>query len=390
MAEAIFWCSLVFILYTYFGYPLTLWVTLKIAAVPILKSYQKDLPFVSIVIAARNEESRIKKRILNLADQDYPSDLLEIIVVSDGSIDGTELELDDLKISSPELLKNLKVLRLARSSGKASALNLGLRIAKGEVIVFADVRQTFAKNAVSELVANFSDENIGGVSGELLFIDENSSTVKHEMGVYWNYEKFIRKAESGTGSVIGATGAIYAIRQNIFMELPANTILDDVLTPLNIVGQGKRIVFDGKAVAYDSFSRGVDQEWNRKVRTLAGNWQLFFTPGVVRKAISKGYFFRLFWHKMARVIVPFMLVALYFSSLCIESVFYTSSVLLQSLFYGTVIVSNSIKQYQDNRIIKVARFFCILNIAALVGFYIWFSGKSSYIWKSEIPGGQGR
>ena len=237
--EVIFILSLLFVFYTYLGYPVFLYCWSIIVKKNVNKRHNKPEPFVSVVIAAKNEEKNIKRRIKNLLDQNYPINKLEIIIVSDGSNDNTNIIVQDLikKLSDTSLLYGNNILKLIHynsSHGKPYAINKGVKEAKGKIVVFTDCRQRFSKDAIKHLVANFNDKDVGCVSGELVFEKTPGSSIQAEMGVYWNFEKWLRKTESKTGSVLGATGAIYAIRRELFQPIPNSTLLDDVLIPLNI------------------------------------------------------------------------------------------------------------------------------------------------------------
>jgi poly-beta-1,6-N-acetyl-D-glucosamine synthase len=276
--------SLMFIIYTYLGYPALLFIKAKLFPKSIYKKSNAKLPFVSVVIATKNEAANIQQRLNNLLEIEYPKSLFEIILVSDGSNDDTNQLVKRYTNSH----KNIHLISYFPSQGKPFALNMGVRKALGEIIVFADSRQRFQKKAVAELVENFNDPHVGCVSGELILYDSHDSSIKKEMGTYWHYEKIIRKLESKSGSVVGATGAIYAIRKTLYKDIPCKTILDDVLTPMNIVMQGYRCIFEPSAVAYDSVSKNIESEMTRKIRTLAGNWQLLrLEPGILLPCNNK-------------------------------------------------------------------------------------------------------
>lgn len=374
MLEILFWFSLGFIFYTYIGYPVLLWFQAGIFTKKIEK--QPCTPFVSVVISALNEEKRIASRLENLLEQQYPGECLEILVVSDGSIDRTG------EIVRTFSDRNVRLLEIPERKGKAAALNLGIAESRGEIVVFADARQRFEPDAISQLVANFSDPSVGCVSGELMFQEDTESSVKLEMGAYWKYEKWIRKMESQTGSVVGATGAIYAMRRKLYTPLPAATLLDDVLSPMNVVGQGFRVVFDSKAIAYDILSDDVVQEWRRKVRTLTGNWQLLsLAPWLLIPWRNKEWG-RFLSHKVCRILVPFFLVALFALSLKLEDPFYEVFLLVQLACYGLAIIGYFFSSLQSYKIFSIPCFFMVMNIAALFGFFYWISGTGTGIWKA--------
>jgi len=381
VSKFIFWFSIFFILYSYLGYPLILFILSKLFPRPCKKNNEFSHPYVSVIVASNNEEGKIGRRVKNLLAQEYPPGRLEIIVVSDGSTDATETIVKQLAMEQTSGQASIFCYAYSPSKGKPTALNLGVQKARGEIIIFADSRQQFEKNTIPELVANFADPLIGGVSGELVFLEEGESRIKMQMGAYWKYEKLIRKLESKSGSVVGATGAIYAIRKHLYQPLPAETILDDVLTPLNIVFQGYRIVFDGQAVAYDFISQDVKQEWHRKVRTLSGNWQLVSISPLFRNSLHNFFFWRIFSHKFARLFVPFFLIALLLSSLLADGVIYSLVACGQIIFYLVSLLFLLVVPLRRNPILKLCYFFCLLNIAAFFSFFVWCSGRCGSSWK---------
>jgi cellulose synthase/poly-beta-1,6-N-acetylglucosamine synthase-like glycosyltransferase len=368
----IFWTALLLILYAYLGYPLCMLIFNNISHKNVRKG--KITPFVSVVIAAHNEERNISQRLNNLFKQDYPMERLEIIVVSDGSTDRT------VEFVSSFINKRVYIVDLRVNQGKAIALNHGVSMARGEIIVFADARQEFRQDAISQLVANFVDPLTGCVSGELLFLQDPASKIQAEMGVYWNYEKRIRRNEAATGSVVGATGCIYAIRRELYRPLPAGTILDDVLTPLNIATQGKRVLFESQAIAYDIISKEVFQEWRRKVRTLAGNWQLLSLAPWILLPWTNPLWWRFVSHKLSRLLAPFALVILFIVGLLLPGGLFKIFTLLQLSFYGIALAGFLLPTTRSIRLVNLSYFFVVLNAAAIAGFWKWASGGCASTW----------
>ena len=377
--QFLFWFSILLISYTYIGYPLQVWLLAKLRPRPILKGDPRNVDTaVSIVISARNEQQTIRQRIENLLAQDYPTDLLEIIVVSDGSTDGTAAIVQQLIDEHPA--STLKLLILEQNMGKPTALNTGVAAASSEFIIFTDCRQTFEPDVIRQLLANFNDPDVGSVSGELKFWQDSDSHIQAEMGAYWTYEKFIRRNESASGSVVGATGAIYALRKELYRPLPASALIDDVLTPLNVAKQAKRIVFDGSAVAFDIVSSNAAQEWRRKVRTLAGNWQLInLCPGLLRPSVNS-LFWRFIGHKFLRLLVPFALITLLLTSFTQN--YWLAQVFgwLQVVVYCLVITAHFNHSIRKFSLINTAYFFTVLNLAALVGFGRWIRNTHVTSW----------
>ncbi len=320
----VFWISAIVAAYVYVGYPLVLAAWAPLAARRRERAASRrpppasapPTPPVSIVVAVHNEAAALPARLDNLLSLDYPADQREIVVVSDGSTDAT-----------PSVLASYVQVRALclPPLGKAAALNEGVRAATHDLIVFADARQRFAPDALRRLVARFGDPEVGAVSGELVIDAERdapaaaASQVGEGVGLYWRYEKWIRRHESEVGSVVGATGAIYAVRRALWTPLPPGTLLDDVLAPMRIALGGHRVVFEPGALAFDAVSPDAAVERRRKVRTLAGNYQLVrLEPRLLLPWINP-LFVQFLSHKIGRLVVPYALMALLFSSMALSS-----------------------------------------------------------------------
>ncbi|NVN97995.1 MAG: glycosyltransferase family 2 protein [Geobacteraceae bacterium] len=370
----IFWSAMLALFYTYAGYPLVIAI---LARRRVSVARCNITPIISVVIAARNEASRIGQRLENLVNQAYPGDRVEIIVVSDGSTDQTNA------VVTAYADKGVTLIETGMEVGKAAAVNVGVAAAHGEIIVFADARQRFAEDVLMRLVANFNDEKVGCVSGELLLVADGSSSIEAEMGAYWRYEKWLRKNESDSGSTVGATGAIFAIRRHLFQPLPNGTILDDLLTPLNVVRQGYRSVFDSSAVAYDSFSKDAKSEWCRKVRTLSGNWQLLSLKPDLLLPWKNPLFFRFVSHKLLRLVMPAVLLIALITSLMLQGLTYRVAAAVQVTLYGAAIVGLLLPNSFCNRFMNLCKFFLLMNAATVSGFWHWMRGRTEGVWVSS-------
>jgi biofilm PGA synthesis N-glycosyltransferase PgaC len=376
----LFWISFAVIAYTYFGYPLCLAILKKVQSCPVDKGPFE--PKVSVVIAACNEERNIVKRVDNLLAQAYPAAKIEIIIVSDGSTDRTA------ELARRNENATLRVVELSHSRGKAAALNAGMAQASGELVLFCDARQIFEEDVISQLASNFADPAVGCVSGELILLCNAASRIQVEMGAYWKYEKWIRKAESASGSVVGATGAIYAIRKKLFKTLPQGTLLDDVLTPMNIVMQGYRCIFDGSAVAYDILSKDLSQEAQRKVRTLAGNWQLLSLAPALFLPWRNPILVRFISHKICRLVVPFLLPILLTSCLLLaRDPGYRVISGAQLLFYSLALLGALLPGMRKVKVVNLIYFFVTMNLAAASGFWRWVTGQCSTAWQPACTKG---
>ncbi len=384
--ELIFWLSLVVLAYTYFGYPFLLWMGSKLFSKPVRK--EQISPSVTFVVVAYNEEGYIGKKIDNILSLDYPKDKLEIIIGSDGSTDRTN-EILDTKSPRQQVTKShvkYRVIISKERRGKVSLLNEIVPQAKGEIIVFSDARQMFDVSALRELVSNFADEKVGCVSGELVFDDEEKSGVAGGVGFYWRYEKWMRKLESNIHSMVGATGAIYAIRKGLFTPPPPNTILDDVFIPLKVVQRRFRAIFDPQAKAFDKVASTSREEFTRKVRTLAGNFQLFVLCRELFNPFKSPVAFQFFSHKFLRAVAFLFLMSLFISNLFLMDKFpYSITMVAQVIFYTTAIIGWMLEKASvKSRLCSIPYVFCVLNFAALKGFLNFLAGKYSVKWEKAV------
>ena len=372
--ETLFYVSAGFICYTYLVYPLVIYLWGTILPRSVEKRYQA-LP-LSVVLAVKNEEINVKTRIENLLSQDYEADLVEIVVVSDGSSDRT------VELARAFDKKRVKVIESPVSVGKSGALNIGVENASNDIIVFADARQQFGDNVFAELAAMFYDDKIGAVSGELVIERGIDSEVHEGVGLYWKYEKLIRHKESAVDSSVGATGSIYAIRKKLYKPLPEHTLLDDFVVPMRIVLQGYRVIYIRSAKAYDLSSATASQEFDRKVRTLAGNFQAVAIEKQLLVPWKNRVFFQFISHKLARLLVPYFCVLALLSSGVLAGDFFKSVFLLQVFFYAIGFLNvTPIGSSKAGAIIRVSWTFTVLNAAAVKALVVFLTGRDQKIWK---------
>jgi biofilm PGA synthesis N-glycosyltransferase PgaC len=370
----IFWLAASFVGYSYLGYPVWLWLRSRWSPRPVRRSCAT--PSVSAVMVVRNEEAIIERKIDNLLTLDYPQDKLDIVVVSDGSSDGTAAILAEYAGNS-----RVRTLLKPASQGKAAGLNDAIRLATGDVLLFTDARQQIEAGALRLLIENFADNEVGAASGELMLGDPTTGETGKGMGLYWRVEKKIRELESASGSVAGATGAIYCARRSLLAlpPLPEGTILDDVLLPMLVARQGSRVIFDVRAQAWDSPDLGDGREFSRKVRTLTGNYQLLqIAPWLLRA--ENPIRFEFISHKLSRLAVPFALLALLIASIALPSPFYRVALAAQIAFYAlSLIALSNFKIGPLSRIADPARTFVVLNSAAVIAFVNFVTGRKA-IW----------
>lgn len=374
-AVIVFWCAVALLAYTHAGYPLLLWAWARLRERP--SRAQPIEPEVSVLVVAYNEAARIEGRIDNLLAQDYPRDRLEIILASDGSTDDTPALAQ--RYGGP----GFRFVDCGRRRGKASALNELIPRARGEIVVLADARQRFAPGAIRELVKHFADPEVGAVSGELVLVGgAGGSAVGEGVGFYWHYEKFIRRNESRVDSTVGATGAIYALRRELFEAIPPDTLLDDVLIPMRIVRRGFRVLFEPAALAYDRVAPTAEAEFARKVRTLAGNFQLFARAPWLFNPRANRLWLQALSHKACRLLSPFCLAAVLAANLALlEDAFYRITLAGQLALYAAAAAGHLLRNSgRKNRLTGVPYAFCLLNWAVVIGFLRFISGRQRVTW----------
>ena len=367
----LFWGSAILVAYTYLGYMGWLWLQSVIWPWPVLRSQQQ--PYVSVVMVVRNEERWLERKMQNLLQLDYPQALYQVVVVSDGSTDSTESILRRYA-SDPQV----RVLMNQLSRGKASGLNDAIALAAGDVVVFTDARQKIEHGAIRALVENFADPNVGCVSGALMLGDPTLGEAHQGMGAYWKIEKKIRELESESGSVVGATGALYAVRRELLVSVPEGTILDDVYIPMQVVRQQKRVVFEPLAKAWDIPDLGGGLEFARKVRTLSGNYQLVqLAPWIL--SWRNPLLWRFLSHKLLRLAIPFALAAMLVASLLLNAPLYHLTLFLQLCFYALALLAFARLPRLGliGRVADAAGTFVMLNTAAVVAFANFVAGRKA-------------
>lgn len=364
--QVLFWFSFCLLGYTFCGFPAVISCLARLFPKKV-HTDESTKPSISIVLAAHNEENRIEARIQNLLASDYPADRIELIIVSDGSTDRTVergKSFNDHRV---------RVIAEPQRSGKAHCLNAGVAAARGEIIVFGDMRQRFEPDTIARLASHFADPSVGAVSGALE-IEKSASAIGGGVDAYWKLEKFIRFSEARFDSSIGCTGAVYAIRRDCFRPVPADTILDDVVIPMQIALQGKRVLFDPKAIAYDPQTLEPEREKIRKQRTLAGNFQMMFRYMGWLLPWKNRLWWQLISHKYLRLLAPFfMLLALIANALLLEKPFYQLIFPAQCAFYGLALAGRLFPSAKI-RLLSIPAGFVFLNLMTLNGLYHHMAG----------------
>ncbi|MGQ7848308.1 glycosyltransferase family 2 protein [Granulosicoccus sp. 3-233] len=371
----LFLVSALFVVYTYALFPLFLHLRAKGKSLPSIVT-PTDWPTVSIVIAAHNEAKNLPTKLTSLEALDYPAELVEWIIVSDGSTDGTHALLQEAFDGHPRR----HVRHLESALGKCGALNAGVSMASHDIILFMDARQPVSENAIRKLVPYFSHEQIGAVSGELV-LSEDGSLEAANFGLYWRYEKWIRDNESRLFSTTGATGALYAVRRADFTPNAVGTLLDDFNTPVEQLKKGKRTLFVPGAYAFDEAADDIKQEFRRKVRNLAGNWQSFQTHSWLFNPARNPVWWQFLSHKFFRLLVPYALIIAFLSAwfgdgLFLELMFYS-----QLAFYAAAAASFADLPGTGNKVFTMIKIFTQLNLAAFIATARFFLSGKAISWR---------
>ncbi|QDT52959.1 Poly-beta-1,6-N-acetyl-D-glucosamine synthase [Caulifigura coniformis] len=327
VVEIVFWASVVLLAYIYAGYPLLVWMLARFRGRPVSRGAFEGT--ISVILVAYNEAGRMTARLANVLASTAEPQVLEILIGSDGSTDATAA------ISSAYPDSRVCGFEFTDRRGKPSVINDLVAHARGDILLFLDARQDLGPDAVARLLENFADPAVGVVSGELVFRrDTASGTAAEGVGFYWTYEKMIRTAEARYRSVPGATGAFYAMRRELFRPIPAQTILDDVVIPMQAVERGYRCLLERGAEAYDRPSVSSSKESVRKRRTIAGCAQLIVAQPRWLLPWRNPIWWEFCSHKLLRLASPVLLLAAGISNLWLMSLpLYSVMLSLQFALY---------------------------------------------------------
>lgn len=362
------------IVYVLAGYPLLLrWLALH-RACPVQRRPWE--PTVSVIIAVYNGEGFLEAKLRSVLALDYPADKIEILVASDGSTDHTE------EIAERFAAHRVSVLRLPRG-GKPAALNAAISKARGEILILTDVRQPLERASVTYLMENFVDPKVGVASGELLIL-AGATQGEADIGLYRRFENWIRGNLSLIDSTFGATGSFYAIRRTLAVPIPQDTLLDDVYLPLAAYFQGYRLVMDSRARAYD-LPTSPETEFPRKVRTLAGNYQILRAyPELLGP--SNRMWVHFVSYKFGRLLLPWLLLALAAASLGLSPPWRGIMLTGQAACYGLALADPwIIKPRLLKRFSSSAHTFVVMMIATLGGLSVFFIPPRT-LWKVTAAG----
>jgi biofilm PGA synthesis N-glycosyltransferase PgaC len=372
----VFWSSLTILFYIYVGYPLLLVVLARWKGRTTQKA--NITPKVSVIVAAHNEEPVIREKIQNILMADYPPELLDVVVVSDGSTDWTNPLVQAMTD------RRIKFYAYHPRRGKAYALNQAAGLVTGEILIFSDANVLCDKEAIRNLVRNFADPSVGAVCGKVLLTSSRHGEKEPSgEGFYMRYEGFLHEKEGQVHTMVGIDGAMYAIRAELFEPLPERTIIDDFVIAMRAPQKGRRIVYEPEARGVEFVVPSVSKEYKRKVRMIAGGYQAIeLLRFLLNPLKSPLLVFQFVSHKVLRWLSPFFLIGLLLSNLFLvqESGFGLMFV-GQLVFYGCAclgFVSGTLRQY---KIFYVPYYFCATNIAALHGLGRYLLNQQSVTWE---------
>lgn len=376
IAQTIFWISVVALFYTYIGYPLLVYAVSRLLPKSI---NQADFaPLVTVLITAYNEERDIRTKLENTLQIDYPKEKLEILVASDCSNDRTD------EIVKEFAAKNVKLYRQTERLGKTMAQNVAVEKAAGEIILFSDATTMYEREVLNAMLPNFADKTVGCVAGKLIYVDDSDSTVGKGAKSYWNYETFLKEAESRACSLIGASGCLYAVRKSAYQPMYAEACSDFLICTI-LYRQGLRSVYEPNAVCTEETNRRTDKEMRMRVRVISQTFTDLWRNRAMMNPLKSGFYaIELISHKVFRYAVPLFLLLVFFSSmiLAFSSTVFVAIFGLNVAFYFLAFVSWLLERtVKSLGILAIPLYFVLTNLASLIGFYKFLRGERYARWE---------
>lgn len=382
--EVGFWMCLGLIVYIYIGYPVCVFL---LSAISGHRPNSSPLePTVTVVISAYNEEAEIEMTVINKLNQDYPPDRLKVVVVSDGSTDRTEMIVQRLQRDHPH---RLMLLRQEPRQGKTQALNMAFQHLSSEVVVFADANSIYASDATRALVNNFSDPSVGYVTGHMIYGNPGSTGIGVGSSSYMSYENALRTWESNIGSIVGVDGGIDAIRRQCYRPMRPDQLPDFIL-PLSVVEQGKRVVYEPRAMVFETALADPFQEFRMRVRvSLRAMWGLYDKKHLLNPFRFHLFAWQLMSHKVLRYGAFLPLAGLLFLNILAvnRDAFYAWSLGVQVSMYAVAMLGHFMRQssWIEAKLLS-PYYFVILNAACILAFWKFVTGQKMILWKPRLGG----
>jgi cellulose synthase/poly-beta-1,6-N-acetylglucosamine synthase-like glycosyltransferase len=381
-------CALA-VLHTYLLYPVTLavldWLhrrqTMPATTSASASAPENKIPFVSVIVAAYNEQKVIEARIINALGLYHPQDRLEVIIASDGSDDSTP----DLVSQAASTDSRVRLLDYRERRGKVNVLNDAVSAARGDVLLFSDANVVFKPDALKALLAHFNNPRTAVVCGRLIFEDGLTSDVKTE-GLYWKLETWMKTREGRRGALLGANGAIFAMRKALWKPCPPDTLVEDFFIPMRLLEQGWHVYYEPSAIAIEEAAPSIEDEFVRRTRIGAGDFQALSRLLPMLSPLRGFASYAFFSHKVLRWLTPFFLLGALLSGLALAlfnpGILFILLLTLQFGFYALAI-SGVFWRPQNiiGRILAVPTQFVMMNLALLLGFFRWITRSQRVAWK---------
>lgn len=376
VSEVVLWSSAAALFYTYAGYPLLLGLVSALRPQRVQRG--EFAPTVSIIITAYNEERHLKAKLENTLALDYPRDLLEIIVASDCSTDRTD------EITREFNAQGVRLYRQSERLGKTAAQNSAVERARGEIILFSDATSLYEPDVLRAIVPNFADGKVGCVAGRLVYVDGSDSDVGRGARSYWGYETFLKRHESRAGSLIGASGCLYAVRKAAYVPL-YHEACSDFIIATKMVEQGLRAVYEPNAVCTEQTNRQSDKELKMRVRIIAQTFTDLWRHRAMLNPLRSGFYgVQLLSHKVMRYLVPFFLMGLFVASAVLApgSPAYRLLLAAQVGGYACPALAWMLNRVGiRSRLLAFPQYFMLANLASLIACYQFLRGERYASWE---------
>ncbi|HEY0458840.1 MAG TPA: glycosyltransferase family 2 protein [Pyrinomonadaceae bacterium] len=385
IAQMIFWLSIAALAYVYAGYPVLVYLVSRLFPKKIQRAASE--PKVTILITAYNEENAIRRKIENTLLIDYPKEKLEILVASDGSTDRTDAIVKEFAA------RGVRLFRQEGRVGKTVTQNNAVERAAGEIILFSDATTDYRPDVLQAILPNFADEKIGCVAGKLIYVDSSASNIGKGAKSYWNYETFLKEAESRACSLIGASGCLYAVRRSAYRPMYAEACSDFLICTL-VYEQGLRSVYEPRAVCTEDTNRQTDKEMRMRVRVISQTFTDLWRNRKMLNPLRSGFYaVELISHKVLRYSVPLLLLLIYVSNAVLmpHAPLFETLFLAQNGFYLLAVLGWAFEKMGARiGVFAIPHYFVLANLASVFGFYKFLRGERYATWepireKNEEP-----
>jgi cellulose synthase/poly-beta-1,6-N-acetylglucosamine synthase-like glycosyltransferase len=382
--EVVFWLAVAVCVYAYLGYGLVITLLARLRPRPV-RSDDAYRPTVSLIICAYNEEKVIAEKLENSLALAYPADRLEILVVSDGSTDGTArlVEAYGARLTAPRIVS----LHQPERRGKPAAANRAASLASGDILVFSDANSMYTPDSIARLVRHFADPIVGCVAGEKRIVEAAGERVSHQAGLYWRYESYLKRMDSTVWSVVGAAGEIMAVRRSVFTPPEPDSFIEDFILSMRIAERGYRVIYEPDAISLEEAPAADADEFERKARIAAGGFQSIVRLRGLLHPRHGVLAFEYISHRVLRwAVVPLLLPLLLVANLALlpsRPLLYGLTLLGQALLYGAAALGMALPNHRLGRLklVSIPTYFVVMNLAVLAGLYRYLGGKQQVTWK---------